>query len=365
MIAATFNCGCPTTKKPSLIIEPIGLQASYSSCGFRHSGALHHQRRQRAQRYFQFGKSKHAYLSSKDKVSCCKNFCCAPTRPERIPSGYKSSILPQYSNYRAMHATKMQSAPSRRRISAVICASTENIDKQYLRSKNKSKLKKHKIEQTPTKKIVSEIVKKGQPYKEIEAIFNDNRVVIRTQKEPIEEEYDPPCECIGQDTAAKESTSSLKKCDDGVVFEMPTGNLELCRTPRAEASLIKKTCDQEGTGCRTMSLYPNIKNDYIPTSVNERVKKSNIQNKQKSLNLEENPNIFVLRIRNHSSNNDKKQKIDFEFRAPRPWRPKKDEKKKSQLSKDLEKCEENIHNHIKNDISEKLEKHKEDINNKI
>nr|XP_012222750.1 PREDICTED: uncharacterized protein LOC105672410 [Linepithema humile] len=241
---------------------------------------------------------------------------------------------------------------------------------QYLRSKSKSKLKKREVEQTPTERIVSEIVKKGQPYKEIEAIFNDNRVIIRTQKEPIKEEYDPPCECISQDTAAKESTSSLKKCDDGVVFEMPDGNLELCRTPR-DTSLIKKTCDQEETGCRTMTLYPSVKNDYIPTSsyTNERVKKSKVE---KSLSLEENPNIFVLRIRNHSNNNDKEQKIDLEFRAPQPWRPKKDEKKERQIysSEELEKHEENndIHNHIKNDISEKLEEHTEDtaeINNEI
>jgi hypothetical protein len=234
------------------------------------------------------------------------------------------------------------------------------MDKQYLTSKSKSKLKKHEIEQTPTEKIVSEIVRKGQPYKEIEAIINDNRVIIRTQKEPIKEEYDPPCECIGQDTAAKESTLSLKKCDDGIVFEMPDGNLELCRTPRTDTSLTKKTCDQEETGCRTMILYPNVKNvDRIPTSnmASERVKKSKME---KSLSLEENPNIFVLRIRNHC-NSDKKQKIDLEFRAPQPWRLKKDEKKKRQIysSKELEKHEENID--IKNDISKKLEEHKEDI----
>ncbi|XP_029163035.1 uncharacterized protein LOC114941503 [Nylanderia fulva] len=186
------------------------------------------------------------------------------------------------------------------------------------------------MEKASTDKIVSEIVRKGQPYKEIEAIINDNRVIIRTHKEQIKEEYDPPCECVNQ-TDVKESTSSLKRCDDGITFDMAKGSLELCRTSREDTSSMKKICDQEETGCRTLTLYPNVKEG----SEDRRSKKKRV------IDLEENPNIFLLRIRKYCDSSDKKQKIDLEFRAPRPWRPRNDKKKK-----------------LLTDLSEKLEEHK-------
>ncbi|KAL6262825.1 hypothetical protein P5V15_005615 [Pogonomyrmex californicus] len=198
-------------------------------------------------------------------------------------------------------------------------------------------------EQTPTDKVVSEIVRKKQPYKEIEAIINDNRVIIRTQKEPVKEEYDPPCECIGQ-VASKESASSSRiKCDDGVTFDMADGNLKFCHTPREDTPGIKKTCEE--IGCRTVTLYPRV----IDEATSERATYPSRQTKssrmERTIDLEENPNIFLLRIRKHCDSGDKRQKIDLEFRTPRPWLS-RNGKKKDLLE------------------SERLEKHEDDTNEK-
>lgn len=206
----------------------------------------------------------------------------------------------------------------------VLSASKESMNKQFPKSTSESKLKNlemSNMEQTPIDKVVSEIVRKEQPYKEIEAIINDNRVIVRMHKEPVKEEYEPPCECIGQ-VSSKESALSQRKCNDGVVFGMTHGNLELCRTPREDAPPMKKTCEE--AGCRTVTLYPSIKEDARnPYRMESReVKKSKMK---RPIDLEENPNIFLLRIRKHCDSGDKRQQIDLEFRAPRPWLPRKKE----------------------------------------
>lgn len=229
--------------------------------------------------------------------------------------------------------------------------------KQFSRSRSESRLKKKpEMERVPTDRIVSEIVRKGQPYKEIEAVINDNRVIIRMHKEPVREEYDPPCECVGQ-TDVKESASSLKECDDGgVAFDMANGSLELCRTSREDASSMKKICDREETGCRTLMLYPNVKDGDDIGKISsashlesEKVRRSKV--KRRLIDLEENPNIFLLRIRKHCDSGDKKQKIDLEFRAPRPWLPRNG--KKEELLADLtEKFEEHEDEVEENDVDE-------------
>lgn len=205
------------------------------------------------------------------------------------------------------------------------------------------------MEQTPTDKVVSEIVRKKQPYKEIEAIINDNCVIIRMQKEPVKEEYDIPCECIGQVTS-KESLSQ-KKCEDGIEFGMPQGNLELCRVPREDAPSMKKTCEE--AGCRTVTLYPKIKNDI------GEVKKLKVV---RPIDLEENPNIFLLRVRKHCNDKsgDKKQTIDLEFRTPRPWLSmKKEEHLKPEVLEEHEeehadkKCEDDIDKKSEDEIMKK------------
>jgi len=225
----------------------------------------------------------------------------------------------------------MYSTPSCRLVNPthrVISASKESMNKQFL---NRSKIKNLEMsdkKQNPTDIVVSEIIRKEQPHKEIEAIINDNHVIIRMHKETIKEEYDPLCECIGQ-VVSKKSVSQ-EKCDDGLIFDMAHGSLELCHTPREDASVpsTKKTCEEGG--CRMVTLYPNVKSDIrnAPYYMDRKIK---------SIDLEENPNIFLLRIRKHCDSGDKRRTIDFEFRAPRPW-----EKKNLLKSETLKECEDDI-----------------------
>ncbi|KAL6445563.1 hypothetical protein ACFW04_000835 [Cataglyphis niger] len=344
MIVTTYNCGCP--KKPSLIAESVRLQAPCSPCCFRPSDSSYQSRGHADQRYVQSRIVEKA--KRKDKISCrsdFKNSRYVPSYPENIPC--LSSILPQCSNCCPMNISRTS---SRRPISAITTSSTskDSMSKQSSRSRSESKLEKNEMsnkeQKAPTDKIVSEIVKKGQPYKEIEAVINNNRVIIRMHKESIKEEYDPPCECVGQ-VVAKES-EDLKKCDNGVAIDMANGNLELCRTSREDASSMKEA------ECRTVMLYPNVKDD-DHISAASRLESVKDRRSKRLIDLEENPNIFLLRIRKHCEySGDKKQKIDLEFRAPRPWLPRKKDKKKDltgssqKLKKQEDKIEENVDEQI-------------------
>ncbi|KYQ46216.1 hypothetical protein ALC60_14638 [Trachymyrmex zeteki] len=353
MIAATYNCGCPA--KPSALSPgSFGLQAACSPCYFQPHGTLHHLQKQ-AQCCTHskiIKKPKHIYSTSENEACCCinrKSFLL------KIPSLHLSSALPQYSCCCAVDALRMYSTPSCRLVSAAISTSKESMNKQF-QSRSKSKMKNLEMpntEQTPTDIVVSEIVKKEQPHKEIEAIINDNRVIIRMHKETIREEYDPPCECIDQ-VVSKESALSQGKCDDGFVFDMAHGNLELCHTPREDASVpsTKKTCEE--TGCRTVTLYPNIKGDIrsAPYRIDGReVRRSKMV---RPIDLEENPNIFLLRIRKHCDSGDKRQTIDLEFRAPRPWLPRE---KKDLLKPEILEEHEDIDKEHKDDIDKEYESH--------
>ncbi|XP_011140280.1 uncharacterized protein LOC105183683 [Harpegnathos saltator] len=191
---------------------------------------------------------------------------------------------------------------------AITCSSQTNFSEQYISSSLKSK--KFESKKTSSNRIVSEIVRKSQPYKEIEATFNDNHVIIRMHKEPNQEEYNPPCECVGQTATTKISMSSLKKCDDGVSFEMNNGDLELCRIPQEDASSADKSLSEKEMSCRTIKLYPEADKDI----------KAKVEN---STERNDNPNIFILRIKKWCDSGDKKHKVDFEFRAPRPWQSQK------------------------------------------
>lgn len=350
MIATTYNCGCPISKKPLLITESIGLRAPCSPCCFRSFDLSHKSREHATQCYMQTKTAeKLKYIISRDKVSCCidgKNSRDTPSHPKYIPSTYLPSIPSQCPDCCIINVSR---TPSRRPISATTsCMSKDSVSKQFSRSRSESRLKEKlemsNVGQTPTERIVSEIARKGQPYKEIEAVINDNRVIIRMHKESVKEEYDPPCECVDQ-VDVKKSTSGLKKCDDGVMFDMANGSLELCRTSREDESM-KKLCDREDTGCRTLTLYPNVKedNDIGKISAVSHLESEEVRSSKRLIDLEENPNIFLLRIRKHCDGGDKKQKIDLEFRAPRPWLPKNDKKKKllADLSEKLEEYEDNV-----------------------
>ncbi|KAK2583873.1 hypothetical protein KPH14_001147 [Odynerus spinipes] len=193
---------------------------------------------------------------------------------------------------------------------------------------------------TQNQRVISQITKKGLPYKEIEAIINNNRMVIRMQKEVLEDDFDPPCDCpegpgTGRNVAVKGSTSqcalaSSKRCGDDIVYEMS----DFSRpgyTHGGQNSMVKQSCDQNGKGGRTITLYPHpgVQNKTDEPEDREREKKEKRAMIEKAkairpIDLEENPNIFLLRIRKISNSSDGKHKLDFEFRTPRPWLTRKE-----------------------------------------
>lgn len=353
MIVATHNCGCPA-KLPSSIPQPLELQAPCFQSYGSHSQTAQHTPSRIIKKSTQVYPTSEAYCCTN-----CKSFHHVPSCSKYNPSTYLSSVSPQYSHCCAADAFRRYSTSSHRPGSAAaISASGRSVNKQFPRSRSESKLKNLEMsstDQVPTDKIVSEIVRDEQPYKEIEAVINDNRVVIRTQKKPVREEYDPPCECIGQ-VASEVSALSQRKCDDGVVFDMAHGSLKLCRTSREDAPSTKETCEE--TGCRTVTLYPSVKDD-----ARDEVKKSKIV---RPIDLEENPNIFLLRIRKHCDSGDKRRTIDLEFRAPRPWLSKKKEDllKPETLEEDADrKYEDGIDKEHEDETDkEHADEHEDDIN---
>ncbi|KAL7299642.1 hypothetical protein TKK_0007404 [Trichogramma kaykai] len=147
----------------------------------------------------------------------------------------------------------------------------------------------------PESKVVSEIADKGLPYKEIETLFNNNRMVIRIQSLKQPKEFDPPCDCSeNEENVSKAESLSGRRSD--VIF-------------------------QKAEGCRTINVYPQPgpKKERIDTS-KKSAAKSPIE--LPSVNPEENPNIFVLKIKRKVDNGEKKQNLDLEYRSPRPWRKK-------------------------------------------
>lgn len=135
--------------------------------------------------------------------------------------------------------------------------------------------------------VRSEIAESGLPFKELEAVINENRLVIRTQDEPVRPEFDPPCDCV-------EDALPKKKTDDiGIA-------------PAA--------------GKRTVTLYPRVKN----SDPDMRERRSRAQEQAydalpRTIDQEENPNIFLLRVRKQKTDGDKKFSVDLEFRTARPW----------------------------------------------
>ncbi|KOC70984.1 hypothetical protein WH47_04970 [Habropoda laboriosa] len=142
--------------------------------------------------------------------------------------------------------------------------------------------------------IRSEIEERGLPYKEIEAVINNNRLVIRTQKESPKPEYDPPCDCMEDP-----SLPSVQK-------------EEICE--ESDRTLAP--------GNRVVTLFPRIKD------LNNGAEQSNRNNLEtgsggRTIDLEENPNIFLFRVKKKCADGDKKFNIDLEFKTARPWSAKK------------------------------------------
>lgn len=173
----------------------------------------------------------------------------------------------------------------------------------------------------PESKVVSKIVTGGKPYKEIEAVINENRLVIRVQRESVDSEWDPPCDCV-------EGVSRLgggceiggsNRCGEKVVFRK-SGNSEMNGCPNGRKEDIGN--------CRTVTVFPQIEvctpnessRDKDAPEKNESKKDKGEKIRAPRLEeIEDNPNIFLLRIRKRSGNSERKNNIDLEFRTPRPW----------------------------------------------
>ncbi|XP_076630066.1 uncharacterized protein LOC143346146 [Colletes latitarsis] len=137
----------------------------------------------------------------------------------------------------------------------------------------------------PSRKIRSEIADKGLPYKQLEAVINENRLVIRTQKEPVKDEYDPPCDCV--------------------------------EDPRPGGQNVEEKKQEQSSGNRTVTLYPRA---HTPHDNSDEDDEEDQSPKIRSIDLEENPNIFLLRVRKRTKDG---QNIDLEFKTARPWSTKK------------------------------------------
>ncbi|KAF3423536.1 hypothetical protein E2986_09053 [Frieseomelitta varia] len=147
------------------------------------------------------------------------------------------------------------------------------------------------------RKLRSEIAEKGLPYNEMEVAINDNRLVIRSQKEEVKPKYDPPCDCV----------------DDPQ--PVPSHDDEIDQPPVP--------------GTRTVTLYPQTGMQPNERDVNEK----NVCPEERTTVEAENPNVFVLRVKRKSNNGDKRFDIDLEFKTPRPWSTKKRTEYETEWSK--------------------------------
>ncbi|KOX80125.1 hypothetical protein WN51_08301 [Melipona quadrifasciata] len=142
------------------------------------------------------------------------------------------------------------------------------------------------------RKLRSEIAEKGLPYNEMEVAINDNRLVIRSQKEEVTPKYDPPCDCV-------DDSQPVRRLDD-----------EIDQPPVP--------------GTRTVTLYPQTGMQKLnERDVNESPKERTTDKVARTTDEAENPNVFVLRVKRKSNNGDKRFDIDLEFKTPRPWSTRK------------------------------------------
>ena len=209
----------------------------------------------------------------------------------------------------------------------------------------------------------------GLPYKEIEAIINNNRLAIRVQKASSQKnEWDPPCDCNeDSETPLSKGKSNLSQNSNNVIFrkvdlnqcnQNPCRNITVYPQPDSEVNPDPNTKKSLSENEDASKLTNDVKDETTPAN-----QKKNIPPKLKirSIDLEENPNIFLLKIKKICKNGDGKYNIDLEFRAPRPWLPKPPDKKPippPQVEQSENKREENITKNKKGKKDKKSKKGK-------
>ncbi|KAI4504152.1 hypothetical protein M0802_000623 [Mischocyttarus mexicanus] len=300
MIAATYDCGC----------IPAEITHLHPNCLKSHS----------------HGQVKQKYnllrCQAVTPPSCPRNSCCKPLRKN---SATCRTAIPSCPNFDNIHnCTCSPEPPKLFEIPKI--PDDCNCGLEKLKNCKEEQLDSCSTEKKP--KIVSDITKKGLPYKEIEAIINDNHMVIRMQKEPVPEEFEPPCDCpngpgiLPSKSNDEINSSGSPKCRNDIVYEMSDLSKPGYKCTD-QNSTIKQSCDQSGKGGRTITVYPHpgIQQKVSENSQEEKERKKHDKTKlaKHQIDLEENPNIFVLKIRKMSKNVDGKHNLDLEFRTPRPW----------------------------------------------
>lgn len=167
-------------------------------------------------------------------------------------------------------------------------------------------------------------------------------MVIRVQNDSKpNEEWDPPCQCVEENN------------------EIQTKRIQNFDKNRHDIAFRKVDLNNTQNSCRTITVYPQADSDVhtepnFDKSINVNTQKATVRN----IDLEENPNIFLLRIKKRCENDEGKYNIDLEFRTPRPWSTKPtDNERPLPFSPINSKTTEN-QNEDKKDKGEKRQKQK-------
>lgn len=275
MMLATYKCGCPPAEK-----DPCSPSHEPTSCG------------------------KRVTIKSPCPHDCCEiSYCCTPceevkritTKPPSPQDCYESPCCCNKPSPDARRvATKPPSLqnccespccckPSPEPVCCKPEVETPSTCCPVMPSGDSKEFAR-------PRELRSEIAEKGLPYKELEVSFNNNKLVIRTQKEPVKPEYDPPCDCI-EDSQPKQEESP-----------------EIGQEP--------------APGSRTVTLYPRAKQSSPELSA-EDISSQDEVDEVKRIEKDENPNIFLFRVKKKSNHFDKKFSIDLEYKVPQPWSMKK------------------------------------------
>ncbi|XP_015119332.1 uncharacterized protein LOC107042695 [Diachasma alloeum] len=155
-------------------------------------------------------------------------------------------------------------------------------------------------------KMNSEIVENGFPYKEIEIVINDNWMVLRIQRLPFppKEGWEPLCDCLSDPTNTQADPEPQR-----VITAAPNPP-PLPASPLAPQPLITTKSDK----------FTSLR----------------------SIDVADNPNMFLLKIRKRSETSEKKREnLDLEFRTPRPWFTKPHVKRKKSFHEEYQERKEN------------------------
>ena len=150
-------------------------------------------------------------------------------------------------------------------------------------------------------------------------------MIIRVQKDSSNrDEWDPPCDCNEENRKPLSQQMANFKQNENVSFRKV--DLSQCNESPCRNITVYPHADPESNQDQNFNKTQKEKEADLRMLIDDKLdseKKNQSQQKPiKSIDLEENPNIFLLRIKKSCITGDGKYNIDLEFRAPRPWLPK-------------------------------------------